>query len=72
MAKKKVETKSLTLKFPTEEFDSIIDSYAEKTGWTKKIKLPKKQGKVKQVENPLIKEQHVIKILEERLLSLNK
>lgn len=65
----KSKTKSLILKFPTEEFKDIIGSYAEKTGWTKKVKSSER-GSTEEVKNPLTQEQHVIKILQERLLSL--
>ena len=68
----KVKTKSLTLKFPADKFKGIIDSYADKTGWTPKVNLPKKQGKIKQKDNPLTPEGHVAKILQDRLISLHK
>lgn len=61
-------TKKLILELPAEDFDAIIGSYAKKTGWTDKIK-PK--GAKKKIKNPLSKEKHAAKVLEDRLISLN-
>ncbi len=64
--------KELVLRFPAEDFDDIIKSYAGKTNFKEKVDLPKKQGKIKKIKNPLSMEQHVAKVLQDRLVSLNK
>ena len=66
------KTKTLTLRFPEDQFEAVINSYAEKTGWSKQIKLKKKLGVVRKKKNPLTQEEHVAKILQDRLLSLYK
>ncbi len=62
-------TKKLILELPAEDFDEIVKGYAEKTGWTDKVK-PK--GKKTKVKNPLSFEKHAAKNLEDRLISLNR
>ena len=72
MAKTKLKTKTLTLEFPANEFEDIIESYAKKTGYKKSLVLPKKHGIFKRIRNKLTAEEHVAKILEDRLISLCK
>jgi len=66
------EFKELTLKFPAKDFESIIKTFAKKTGWEKEIDGKKKQGKVPKIKNPLSREKHVQKVLQDRLISHNK
>ena len=62
-------TKTLTLRFSEDQFEGIINSYADKTGWTKQVAI-KKLGVQRKKKNPLSQEQHVAKILQDRLISL--